>query len=163
MSNAKIVVPNEIFFERVEELLDAGQRVRLTAKGYSMRPTLKHCVDEIELVKYDPATHELKRGDVVLFVRADGHKCVHRIVRRQGDVLYIRGDGNIGPFEIARTGDVIALIVAGTMFGGRQFTASDRLWIWQGRLVMAAYPVLYVYRRTRRFAGRVLRKLHLRK
>ena len=55
-------VDNEVYFALVEERVAAGERVKITLVGTSMRPTLIEG-DEIILSREE----DLKVGDVVLF------------------------------------------------------------------------------------------------
>ncbi len=57
--------------------------------GYSMWPMLRDRRDQIVVEK---PTRPLKKGDVVLFLRADGQYVLHRIRRREGSKYIIRGD-----------------------------------------------------------------------
>lgn len=75
----------------VSEIEKSGKAIYYT-KGFSMLPMLKEGRDMSVLV---PINRELKRGDVVLFVRENkGNQLVlHRIIRPIGDNGFIiRGD-----------------------------------------------------------------------
>lgn len=138
-------IPNEIFFAQVMELLGEGQSVTIQVSGRSMSPTFKDGVDKIIISPFKP--EELKKGDVVLFNRGDTI-CVHRIIRRKGDRLVIRGDGNsLKALEYAKTSDVMGLITGGTMYGGRKFSVSDKKWTRNTSFVLTFAPLLALWHR----------------
>lgn len=140
-------IPNEIFFAQVMELLEEGQNVTIQVSGRSMSPTFKDGVDKIVISPFK--AEDLEKGDVVLFNRGDTI-CVHRIIRRKGDKLVIRGDGNsLKALEYARTKDVMGLITGGTMFGGIRFSVSDRKWKLNTRFVLTFAPLLALWHRVK--------------
>lgn len=151
-------IPNDLFFDTADEFLAEGKSVRIRAMGYSMQPTFIHAKDGVELSPFDAVT--LKRGDVVLFVRqSDKHICLHRIVRRDGDTLYIRGDHNLGAFEVAPVSAVKAIVTSGTMFCGRQFTLESRMWRIQTWIVLHTYPFRFCYLKLRHLAAKIYHKI----
>ena len=84
-------IPNELFFSRVEAEIAGGHPVKFRLKGWSMFPLL--CDGRDEVVLYPCTEDELRPMDVVLF-RYNGRHVLHRIIRREGARLYIRGDGS---------------------------------------------------------------------
>lgn len=138
-------IPNDIFFSQVMELIGEGQSVTIMVSGRSMRPTFKDKVDKLVISPFNP--DDLKVGDVVLFNRGDTI-CVHRIIRRDGDSLVIRGDGNgLNALEPVKVGAVMGLVTGGTMFGGRKFNTADRVWTENTRRILKYFPVLAFFRR----------------
>lgn len=97
-------VDNEVYFALVEERVAAGERVKITLVGTSMRPTLIEG-DEIILSREE----DLKVGDVVLF-RYVGRHLLHRIVAIDGDRFTMRGD-NCETTEEALRKDIVAKMV----------------------------------------------------
>lgn len=142
----KLVLSADDFFDIVLSSIEAGDKIRITVSGRSMSPTFKHGVDEIILAPFNPDT--LAVGDVVLFDRGD-QLCVHRIIRRDGDHLVIRGDGNgMKSLEYARVQDVKALVVGGMMYGKRhEFTLDDPVWQRNTRLVLKFFPAIATWHR----------------
>lgn len=98
-------VSNEIFFAAVEERLEAGERVKITLVGTSMRPTLI----EGDVLTLEPLTCDPKLGDIVLF-RYQGRHILHRIVAIEDGVYTMRGDNSV-TFESCRREDVVARVV----------------------------------------------------
>lgn len=88
----KMIINNDAFFAHVIEMLEAGHRVTIPVKGYSMLPFIRGEKDLVEL----EAPGELAVDDIVLFHMgpADGGRYVmHRIVGLDGDKVDIMGDG----------------------------------------------------------------------
>ena len=78
-------------------------------KGVSMLPTLKEGRDISVLA---PLTREIKRGDVVLYIRRgkSDRLVLHRVIKRRGDGVYlIRGD-NTYQNEQVKKEDILALL-----------------------------------------------------
>lgn len=130
------------------EHISEGDSVRVTATGRSMMPTFRP--DRDVLVLSPVTADELCVGDVVFFNRG-GSVCVHRIIRRDGDKLVIRGDGNPHrALEYARVSDVFARVSAGTMKGGHEFTVNDDRWKSNTAFVMRHHLLLSAVRRVLR-------------
>jgi len=129
----------------LEDLLEAGESITVTATGNSMRPTFRNKVDRICICPCDGS--DLKVGDVVFFNRGDQY-CVHRIIRIYGDNLVIRGDGNSHKaYEKARRSDVVGIVTSGTMYGGREFTVSDPIWTNNTRKVLKYHWLIALWHR----------------
>lgn len=81
-------IDNNIFFATVAEQLSLGQKVRITLRGISMRPTL---IEGDTLTIEPVATDDVAVGDVVLF-RYEGRYCLHRVICVAGDCCIMQGD-----------------------------------------------------------------------
>jgi Peptidase S24-like. len=101
------IVPNDLFFDRVESLIAEGKSVSIKVLGNSMRPTIRNGVDMVQL--YPTVPGDLKRGDIVLF-RYKGAHCLHRIVACQADGYVLEGDGNYKSREYALPEDIVAVV-----------------------------------------------------
>ena len=84
-------VANDVLIGQVCALLAEGKRVKLRAKGESMRPFIKG--DEDTLLLVPPGA--VRRGDVVLALTDEGSYVVHRVTGIKGDLVLLRGDGNL--------------------------------------------------------------------
>lgn len=102
-------IPNEIFFNWVEQEIKAGRTVRFRLKGHSMFPLLRNDKDEIILGPF--LKEELRQMDVVLF-KYKGKHLLHRILKREGNQLYIQGDGSFVGKEECTTDDVVGKVCA---------------------------------------------------
>lgn len=91
-----MILPARELMPLVRAALERGQRIRLTVTGSSMVPFL-HDSDTVEL---EPA-QRLRLGDMVLVRTGAERYVLHRIVRMDGAVFFIRGDAQSwseGPF-----------------------------------------------------------------
>lgn len=95
---------NASFFAWVEAEIAEGHPVRFRLKGQSMFPLLRDSRDEVVL--YPCTSEELRPMDVVLFRYRDGH-VLHRILRREGERLFLRGDGSYVAWEECKVTDVV--------------------------------------------------------
>jgi len=102
------IIPNNAFFENVEQLLSEGKSVELRIIGGSMQPYLRG--DGREVIIASPCSpEELIPGAIVLFRYRGKHIC-HRIIRRKEDRLLIQGDGVLKNQEKALVSDVIGIV-----------------------------------------------------
>ena len=100
-------IPNDVFFAWVESEIAEGHSVRFRLKGQSMFPLLRNERDEVVL--YPCREDELQPMDVVLF-RFQGRHVLHRILRREGNWLFLRGDGSYVAKEQCTTADVVGKV-----------------------------------------------------
>lgn len=100
-------IPNDLFFEWVESEIAQGRSVQIRLKGVSMYPLLREGKDEVILAAC-PA-EELRPMDVVLF-RYHGVHVLHRIIRRDGEMLTMQGDGSFSARETCAVEDVIGRV-----------------------------------------------------
>lgn len=73
----------------MEEQLNNGKTVRFQPQGTSMLPMLRPGVDTVLLKK---APDMLKKNDLPLYKRADGHFVLHRIVSVKSGTYVMCGD-----------------------------------------------------------------------
>lgn len=138
-----IIKDQQVMMEEIRKLVSEGNTVSICAKGYSMNPFIMHMRDQITL---GPWTDEqIKKGAVVLVKDLRGNFLIHRIIRRDGDVLTLMGDGNVGLKEKAHVKDVIALM-HGVIRKGRTYTVRScawRLysWFWKLLTPVRRYPL----------------------
>ncbi len=119
------IIPNELFFASVEEMLAEGRSVEMTVKGFSMRPFLRN---ERDVVVLSPlAEGALREGMVVLF-RYKGRHVLHRLRRMEGARLTMEGDGNYRIEEIVTHGDVVAYVTEVMLDGGATIKYNSMGW-----------------------------------
>ena len=97
-------IPNDLFFAWIEAEIAEGHSVRFRLKGQSMFPLLRNERDEVVLYPCTP--EELCPMDVVLFRYREKH-VLHRILRREGDILFLQGDGSYVAKESCTVFDVV--------------------------------------------------------
>ncbi len=100
-------IPNNPFFEEIEQLILAGNDVEVRCKGTSMTPFLRDGIDIVVLSPCDKK--ELKKGEIVLF-RYNGKYLLHRIIKVKENELIIQGDGICKNNEKVSQKDVIGLV-----------------------------------------------------
>ena len=133
----RIVLPNQEFFQCVEQMLQQGKEVEIAVKGQSMRPFLKHG----EKVIVAPLLHHtlLKRGMIILARTADGTVMMHRIFRISGEQIVMKGDGNLYQTEPIQRNDILG-IATSVVRNGKQtslYTIPRQwaAWCWRNMLV----------------------------
>ncbi len=104
----------------IKDKLDEGGTVSLTVTGNSMRPLFKSSVDRVDLVK---PVFPLKKYDMPLHIRPDGHFVLHRVISFDGEKYKIRGD-NCFYDEFVPEKDIIALVSAFT-HKDKKYTVND--------------------------------------
>ena len=143
-----IVKEQTVMMEEISRLISEGKTVSISAKGYSMNPFIMHLRDQIVLGPWTDA--DIKKGAVVLVKDTRGCFIVHRIIKIEGDMITLRGDGNIGLTEKAYVKDIIALMHAVTKKGRTYSVKSLRWrlysWFWKLLTPVRRYP-LAVWRR----------------
>lgn len=102
------IIANDIVLEEVSTLLAEGKKVRLRAKGGSMRPAIRSGEDVIVLA---PAA-AFSKGDIVLARLRDGRYVVHRIVGIDGGRITLAGDANLFGREYCCVADVAGIVEA---------------------------------------------------
>lgn len=110
-------LPNHIFVGEIKRALDEGHTATFRVKGYSMRPYLEHLRDKVVLAPARPDA--LKPGDVILAEVSERVYVLHRLVRREGDCLTLKGDGNAIGTEHCRVQNVVG-IATGFLRKGRE-------------------------------------------
>ncbi len=101
-------IPNQPFFEEIEQIISEGNTVELKVKGGSMRPYLRN---EKDIVVISPFQQDdLKCGEIVLFRYHKNH-LLHRIVKKREDgMLVIQGDGVCNRYEKVSQSDVVGIV-----------------------------------------------------
>ena len=143
----EIELANEHFLPEVIKLLENGHTVTIRLKGYSMRPFLENNRDKglLECVS-NPQVN-----DVVLAETAPRHYVLHRIIKIEGDVVTLRGDGNLNN-EICRLCDIKGKAIGFYRKGRETLDSTDGRkwkvysWIWV-RLFPVRRYLLAFYRR----------------
>lgn len=84
---------NEVLIPEIKRLIDEGQTVTFRVRGRSMRPMIEGDRDSVVLVPCDVTT--IRKNDVILAEVAPKRYVLHRIIGVDGDLLTMRGDGNL--------------------------------------------------------------------
>lgn len=105
MTDAR-TIDNKTLLGEICNLLSQGKKVKLRAKGNSMRPFIHGNEDTLILAP----TGTLHHGDVVL-ARVDGDRyVVHRVVGLKDDKVMLMGDGNLYGTEKCSKSDIYGTV-----------------------------------------------------
>lgn len=149
----KLVLDNSKFLPEVVALINEGHLVTITARGNSMRPFIEDCRDCLVFGKAD----NVAVGDVILAEVTDGHYVCHRIESIEGDMVVMRGDGNVPNKRIGWNGTetfsrdrIRAKLVQVKRLGKTYILATSRTWkvysaVWTRLLPVRRY-LLGLYR-----------------
>lgn len=118
----------------IEAALNNGKPVEMTVTGNSMKPMLRDRVSSVKLAKPD----NLRKGDIVLFLRNDGHYVLHRIINIYEDLYDIVGDNQLFPDRNISEEKIIAKVC--------EFSRDGRKWKDDDRLYRVFLPALKVFR-----------------
>ncbi len=141
----QVSVPNDILIPEVRRLLDEGDEVVLKTKGGSMLPAIVGDRDSVRLVK--ASFDEVQEGDVVL-AEVEGMRYVlHRVIRKCGGQLVLRGDGNLTATEVCLPDNLIGVVTAVITPSGKE-KKPGKACFWRALHPFARRCVLAVYRRT---------------
>lgn len=103
---------NEIRLEQlmpiITECLSEGRKVKFAPRGISMLPMLRQGIDSVVL---SPVPDKLKKYDLPLYQRDDGHYVLHRVVR-VGKTYTCVGDNQFELEHNLRHDQMIAVVVA---------------------------------------------------
>ena len=94
----------------IRETLHAGKTVRFSPRGISMLPMLRQGLDSVVL---SPLPEKLRKYDLPLYQRDDGHYVLHRIVQT-GEAYTCIGDNQFEYEHGLRQDQMIALVTAFT-------------------------------------------------
>lgn len=100
------IFSNDVFFEEIVARVNEGEFVYILAKGHSMTPFICNNKDKVGLEK--PDGDSCSKGNVVLAKIEGGRFILHRVEVVSGDLVVLRGDGNVYSRESCRRKDVLA-------------------------------------------------------
>lgn len=144
---------------RFEEYLEKYGSLTYHNKGVSMMPLLKEGRDLFTLV---PKGAELcKKYDVVLYRNHRGQYVLHRIVKVRPDDYVIRGDNTYFD-EYHKDSDILA-VMKSFVHKGKEHSVDEAGYRLYSVLRTQSYPLRKQYIKLRRFGGKILRRLGLRK
>ena len=117
----KLEIDLKEFWPLINETISSGGEFRLFHKGKSMMPLLREGIDSVLLI----APNDLKKNDIVLYVRESGQFVMHRIVKLKGDNYTMCGD-NQGVFEKGITKSNVLAKVKGIYRGDEYCDLTDK-------------------------------------
>jgi len=120
-----IILPNDVVFDSVQQLLDEGKDVVIIVKGWSMLPSMRHMRDSVRLHRVEK---ELREGDVVL-AKIGSKYVMHRLIGIKGDSLVLKGDGVLVNTESCKKKDILGVVTCIIRKNGKEVQPNEeRLW-----------------------------------
>lgn len=133
-----VLTNKALLVEEIRKLVSEGHTATITIRGNSMNPFIVDGRDMITLGGFEDS--EVRRGCVVLFKDSTGEHMIHRVIRRDGNHLTIKGDGNSRKVEKADLEDVIA-VMRSIERKGKTYTPQTLSWRVYSALWMLLSPV----------------------
>lgn len=124
-----ITLPNSFFSETAEQLKH-GKTVRISVIGESMYPFL-HSGDTITLEPYRGEDLPLFTG---VFYEWQGHYMTHRLIKKEGNVWHMLGDGNIYRIESVAKSNILGVLTNCTRPNGKVIDCTTEEWRNRGKL-----------------------------
>ena len=125
-----VSLPNEILLGEVCRMLAEGLTVTLKTKGNSMQPFITGGRDSVVLKKFG----KLNKGDIVLAELKPRQFVLHRIVKINGRLIILMGDGNLHGTEQCDitniAGQVTAIIRNGKHINCNNRAEKFKVMIW---------------------------------
>ena len=142
-NSRKISIDKETMIQEIGRFVAEGKTVSLTVKGYSMNPFLMHLRDQITLGPWTDS--DIRRGTVALVRDVRGNILIHRIIRRDGNVITLEGDGNIGLQEKATLENIAGIMYSITRknrtYSSKGLVWKVYSWIWMLLRPVRRYPL----------------------
>ncbi len=137
--------------EEAIKLVNEGVSVTFPVNGRSMLPFIIGGRESVILEKVST----LKIGDVVLAI-SENRYVIHRVVKMQGDHIWLMGDGNLQQLEYCSLADVKAVATHVVNTAGKHrslYSKSQKIasWIWI-KLKPIRKWLLLLYRKIKRLS-----------
>ena len=104
----KLDVPLAQLMPVLREFLDVGKNIKISPQGISMLPMIRQGIDKVVL---SPISGELRKYDLPLYQRDNGHFVLHRIVKT-GETYTCIGDNQFELEHGLRHDQMIAVVTA---------------------------------------------------
>lgn len=147
-------IPMEELYKVIQTQLENGGRARLTVTGRSMLPLLRAYRDAVELI---PVSEKQKKGQIILYRRANGQFVLHRIVRVTEKGYIVCGDNEAVREPVAH--DQLLAVTDGLIRKGKYISMDNFSYKLYVALWVGLFPLRGIYIKIRRFCGRNYRKL----
>lgn len=128
-----VLLPNEILIPEIRKLINEGHTTTFRVRGFSMRLFLEDRRDKVIL---GPCS-SVKVGDVILAEISKDHYVLHRIIRKQGNSLTLKGDGNVRGTESCTTENIVGIALGfyrkgrtvPDMVTGKKWRLYSKVWL----------------------------------
>ena len=148
-------LPNDVLLGEAESLMQEGHEVAIIARGNSMLPFIRSDIDTVILrdchgVADASGEDGATIGDIVLAKFPGGTYILHRLIRIDGDIVTLRGDGNLRGVEHCRANDICAMAVCISRPSGKTidcttqaFKRRARIWWRIPHIIRRVYLAFY--------------------
>lgn len=119
----------------IEQTVQEGRKVKFTVTGNSMFPLFSDRRDQVTVERAD----DIKKYDIVLHLRSDGHYILHRVIGVKNGILTIAGDNEIRKERNVNASQVIA-VVTSFVRKGRECSVDNSLYRLYCRLWLLIFP-----------------------
>ena len=136
----KVILPNDVLFDEVTQLLNEGREVVIMSKGRSMLPFIRGGIDQVKLRHPD----ELSVGDIVL-AHFGGRYVLHRIVAIHGEEVTLMGDAVLKETERGDWTEVVGVVVE-IISPNNRHRKPGKAWLWRHTLFLRKYQ-MKIYRK----------------
>ncbi len=133
--------------------LAAGKTVMFYTVGISMRPLLKERQTHVMIVPSD----SFQKNDIVLYIRSNGNYVLHRLLRQDKDILYIRGD-NTYTLESVKKSSAIGRVSHIYKNGKYIDVSTDKKYKVYVFFRNISYPMRFLYVKFKRAVKKLLKK-----
>ncbi len=142
--------------DNIEHITDVGETFELSVSGYSMLPLLGYGQDKVIVRRVDVA--EQIQNRIAMFRSERGQIIVHRVIK-EGDIVVLRGDGNLYGCEYCPRNEIIGVVDGVVRRDGKVVDCTTSLWrlrenIWLGQPLFIRRCALAVIRRWLEFKKR---------
>lgn len=141
-------------FPAISEMLQNGQKVRITVTGNSMMPFLMENRDSVELSS--TTIDDLHFGQIALIRRNDGVYILHRIILKVKSSFYLAGDAQCwveGPL----LPDQLVALVTNMWRKDKLISPSNIIWQALSFLWWIRLPVRFIFTRPYKFLSRLFK------
>ena len=120
----------------IEQTVSDGRKVRFTITGNSMFPLFSDRRDRVIVEKADC----VKKYDIVLHLRDDGHYILHRVIGKKNGLYTIAGDNEITKERNVRPDQIIAKVTAFER-KDREYTTDSKIYKLYSRVWLLVFPL----------------------
>ena len=119
----------------IEQTVSDGRKVKFTITGNSMFPLFSDRRDRVIVEKAE----SVKKYDIVLHLRDDGHYILHRVIGVKNGLYTIAGDNEISRERNVRPDQIIAKVTAFER-KDRECTTDSKLYKLYSRVWLLIFP-----------------------
>lgn len=136
-----------------EEILDREGKLVYKTRGCSMQPML---YQDRDIVIIEKSKARLKKYDVA-FYKVGEKYILHRVIHVRNGYYIMRGDNNL--FNEKVPDEAVLGVLTAFVQNGEKRSVTDGDYIAYYKKRVRLYPLRFIYRKTRGFAGKVKRRL----